>query len=235
MIKLRSYIKIADLPLDRLNGLTLPVILDVTRYGPISEKQKEDVIVLKEAFVLLDPKARRVGVVTRSDKDHGTKIGQCSTLLCGNFKKNECTLTQDGMIIYDVKARLHNYMKEISGLFIESQKRSIPTIFFHDKERNKRYIFLIFELTCDSRDVPLCCRLDNREEDMFIGMRDLCDVQRGVEKYNYTQFEVDKSVVRMLSPKERRPLFSGKWSITDKIVEAKLANFTLIKFNLFGT
>lgn len=162
MAKERSYIELAELPLDRLgDGLALPTILKATRYGPITEQQKQDVVVLKEAFVLLDPKAKRVGVVTRSDKDHGTKIGQCSTLLCGNFDKSECTLTQDGTIIYDVKDRLHNYMKEISGLFVESRKRSLPTIFFHDRERNKRYLFLIFELTCDSREVPLCCHLDN--------------------------------------------------------------------------
>jgi hypothetical protein len=193
--KERSYIELPDLPLDRLgDGVSLPMVLSTTKYGPIAEPDKRDVIVLKEAFVLVDPKARRVGVFTRSERDHGTKIGQCSVLLCGNFDRDECTVTKDGLIIYDVKDRLHNYVREISGLFVETPRKSVPAVFFHDKDRNKRYLFLLFELTCDSRTLPLCYRLDNRTEDMFIGMRDIDEVRRGVERYNGTPFEVDRAL-----------------------------------------
>lgn len=235
MAKERSYIELPALPLDHLNeGIGLPAILNATKYGPITEEEKQEVIIVKEAFVLLDPKARCVGVVTRSDKDHGTQVGQCSTLLCGNFDRTECTLTPDGTIIYDIKDRLHNYMREISGLFVESHRKVLPSVFFHDKQLNKRYLFLIFELTCDSREMPLCYHLDNRAEDMFIGMRDLVDVKRGLEKYNRTPFQIDKALIGALSQKRPLPFLTGKFSIAEKVIDAKLASFTLVKFSLIG-
>jgi len=213
-------------------GMNLASILKQTKYGVISEDDKRDLIVLKEAFVFLDPRLRRVGVFTRSDRDHGTKIGDCSTLLCGNFDRRECTITQDGSIIYDIKDRLHNYVKKISGLFVEPTKKQIPTIYYYDKERGKRYLFLIFELSCSSNDMPLYYRLDNRTEDLFIGMREIADVIRGVQKYNRSAFDVDKACVDSLPRK--RLLFRGKFSLADKLIEAKLASFTLLKFNLIG-
>lgn len=236
MAKERSYIELSALPLDHLNeGMGLPAILDTTKYGPIAEEEKQEVVILKEAFVLLDPKARRVGVVTRSDKDHCTQVGQCSMLLCGNFDRTECTLTPDGTIIYDIKDRLHNYMREISGLFVESRRKSLPSLFFYDKQRNKRYLFLIFELTCDSREMPLCYHLDNRAEDIFIGMRDLGDIKRGVERYNRTPFQIDKALLLgALTQRWYLPFVHGKFSIADKVIDAKLASFTLVKFSLIG-
>ena len=233
MPKERSYLEVAALPLDLMaTGINLSSILQQTKYGAISEEDKREIIVLKEAFVFLDTKFRRVGVFTRSDQDHGTKIGECSALLCGNFDRRECTIAQDGSIIYDVKDRLHNYVKEISGLFVETKKRQIPTIYYHDKERGKRYLFLIFELSCQSQDVPLCYRLDNRNEDLFIGMRDIADVTRGVQKYNRSAFNVDRACIDSLPKK--RSLFGGKFSLADKLIEAKLASFTLVKFNVIG-
>ncbi len=233
MAKERSFLEISALPIESIStGINLSSILQQTKYGLISEADKRDVIVLKEAFIFLDPKLRRVGVFTRSDQDHGTKIGQCSSLLCGNFDRSECTITQDGSIIYDVKDRLHNYCKEISGLFVESKKKQIPTIYYHDKERNKRYLFLVFELSCSSTDMPLCYRLDNRTEDLFVGMHDIGDVTRGLQRYNRSVFNVDSKCIDSL-PKKRM-LFRRSFSIADKVIEAKLASFTLIKFNLIG-
>lgn len=233
MAKERSFLELADLPIESISqGVKLSTILQKTKYGIISEEDKRDLIVVKEAFILVDAPRKRVGVFTRSDRDHGTKIGECSALLCGNFNLTECTLTKDGSIIYDVKDRLHNYVKEISGLFSESRKSFIPTIYYHDKERSKRYLFLIFELSCSSFDMPLWYRLDNRTEDMFIGMRDIADVQRGVQRYNRSAFNVDQACVDSLGPK--RSFFRGKFGLADKLIEAKLASFTLIKFNLFG-
>jgi hypothetical protein len=233
MAKERSYLELSALPLESMTtGMQLSSILNQTKYDIISEEDKRDIIIVKEAFIFLDPKGRRVGAFTRSGQDHGTKIGECSTLLCGNFDRRECTITQDGCIIYDVKDRLHNYVKEISGLFVESKRRQIPTIFYHDKERGKRYVFLIFELVCQSSEMPLCYRLDNRREDLFIGMRDVDDVTRGLEKYNRSPFNVDKACIKSL-PK-RRSLFGSKFSLADKLIEAKLASFTLLKFNLIG-
>lgn len=104
MSKDRSYIELSALPLEQLNtGVKLSTILKETKYGEISETEKKDVIIVKEAFTLLDPKSKKIGVFTRSSDDHSTKIGDCSTLLCGNFDKQECTITKDGTIIYDVK------------------------------------------------------------------------------------------------------------------------------------
>jgi hypothetical protein len=233
MSKERSFLELSALPLDALtSGMKLSSILEQTKYAMVSESEKREIIIIKEAFVLLDPKRRRVGVFTRSDKDHGTKIGECSTLLCGNFDKRECTVTRDGTIIYDVKDRLHSYVREISGLFVEVPKAKIPTVYYHDQDRDKRYLFLLFELTCSSEHMPLCYHLDNRAEDLFIGMRDIRDVSRGVEKYNRSPFNVDKALVNILAPK--RWSIGGKFSLAEKLVEAKLASFTLIKFNLFG-
>jgi hypothetical protein len=233
MSKERSFIELSALPLDALTtGMKLSLILEQTKYAVVSEADKREIIIIKEAFVLLDPKRQRVGVFTRSDQDHGTKIGECSTILCGNFDKRECTITKDRTIIYDVKDRLHSYVREISGLFVEVPKSTIPTIYYHDKERGKRYLFLLFELNCSSNEMPLCYRLDNRSEDLFIGMREIREVSRGVEKYNRSSFNVDKALVNILIPKRR--LFPGKFSLAEKLVEAKLASFTLIKFNLLG-
>ncbi|MDF1738359.1 MAG: hypothetical protein P1U86_04300 [Verrucomicrobiales bacterium] len=233
MKKERSYLELSGLPLEGLTtGVQLSSILEATSYDQIAEGDKRDLIVIKEAFVFVDRKKKRVGVFTRSDRDHGTKIGQCSTLLCGNFDKSECTITQDGQIIYDVKDRLHNYLSEISGLFIESRTRKVPAIYYHDKERQKRYLFLVFELECSSDDLPLCCDLDNRTGDTFVGLRDIRDVERGVAKYNRSPFHVDNALVGLLS-KKKRP-FSGKFSVAEKIVDAKLASFTLVKFSLIG-
>jgi hypothetical protein len=143
--KERSYVELGALDFQDLSrGMKLSTILEATKYDLVSEADKREIIVIKEAFVFLDSKRRRMGVFTRSGVDHGTKIGQCSTILCGNFDKRECTITNDHCIIYDVKDRLHRYVKEISGLFVESKKPEIPTIFYHDKARDKRYLFLIF-------------------------------------------------------------------------------------------
>ena len=235
MPKERSYIELSALPLDHLNdGIGLPAILDATKYGPITEDDKHEVVVLKEAFVLVDTRRHRVGVVTRSDKDHVSQVGDCSILLCGNFDRTECTLTPDGTIIYDVKDRLHNYIREISGLFVESRRKSLPCVFYHDKEKSKRYLFLLFELRCDSREIPLCYHLDNRAEDLFIGMRDLADIKRGVERYNRTPFQIDKALVGVFPRGGKLHFLRSKFSVIEKIVDAKLASFTLIKFNLIG-
>ncbi len=233
--KERSFVEFGALDVnDFSSGLKLSKVIEATKYDLISEEDKGDIIVLKEAFVFLDPRLRRIGVFTRSDRDHGTKIGQCSTILCGNFDRRECTITNDKSIIYDVKDRLHRYAKEISGLFVESKRSEIPTIYYHDKDRGKRYLFLIFQLSCSARDMPLYYRLENRAEDLFIGMHDLPDVSRGLERYNRSNFDVDKAVVAGIP--EKRWFLPTSFSITEKLFEAKIASpsFTLVKFNVVG-
>ena len=231
--KYRSFIELKDFPMDQLKGqMDLASILEATKYAEISEDEKQEVIILKESFIFLDKKLRRVGVFTRSDKDHGSKIGECSTLLSGNFDKTHCTVTNDGAILYNIKSRLDNYVREISSIFNEPARKKIPTIYFHDRERNKRYIFLIFELSCDSKEMPLCYRLDNRTEDLFIGMRDVADIARGVNKYNRSEFQIDKFLVRIFSEKAGLPWFNGKFSVIDKLVDLKMADFTLVKFDV---
>lgn len=83
--------------------------------------------------------------------------------------------------------------------------------------------------------MPLCYNLDNRDEDMFIGMRDIDEVLRGVQKYNRTPFHIDESLVKALLTKKRNPFsrFSGKsFTVVDKIIDANLVNFTLVKISL---
>lgn len=231
--KNRSYLEPNDLPLGDINkGISLSEIIKKTKYDDVSEGEKKDIIVVKEAFSLLDPKRKKIGVFTRSEKDHGTKIGQCSTLLCGNFDNRICTVSQEGDIIYDVNVRLHEHIKEISGLFSTAKQKRLPALFFHDKNKNKRYLFMLFELICDSRQLPLCYHLDDRKGDLFIGMRDIEEVSNGVKRFNKSQFEIDNALVAILKSKAKP--FGGRFSFAEKLVEAKLASFTLIKFQLFG-
>lgn len=200
----------------------------------ITEEQKRDVIVIKETFVLFDKNRQKLGVFTRSEDDHGSKIGQCSTLLCSNFERTECTITQDGMIIYDVKDRLHYYLREISGLFRERPQKQIPTIFFHDKKKDKRYLFLSFVLECDFRTLPLAYKLDNRQSDFFIGMRDIDEVVAAFGKFNRSSFEVDEFVVHNL---KRRwfDLPFGNVSIENvNLIKIDVGDFALAKFSLIG-
>ncbi|HEX4666041.1 MAG TPA: hypothetical protein VH207_05530, partial [Chthoniobacterales bacterium] len=66
--KERSFVPLGDLELDDFaTGLKLSRVIEATKYDFISEDDKKDLIVLKEAFVFLDPKLRRIGVFTRSD------------------------------------------------------------------------------------------------------------------------------------------------------------------------
>ena len=63
MIKQRSYLELNALPFESLGtGIKLPAILNETKYGPVSEDDKRDLIVIKEAFIFTDPSSRRVGV-----------------------------------------------------------------------------------------------------------------------------------------------------------------------------
>lgn len=55
-----------------------------------------------------------------------------------------------------------------------------------------------FVLECDYRDLPLSYKLDNRQGDMFIGMRDISEVNTAIARYNKSSFEVDKFVVENL-------------------------------------
>jgi hypothetical protein len=232
--KYRSFLEVKDLPLAGLTqgSISLASVLKTTKYEELSDDDKRDVIVVKEAFALLDPKQKKVGVFTRSDKDHGTKIGQCSTLLCSNFDVRECTVTNDADIIYDAHDRLHANLKEISGLFTQVKKKSIPAVYYEDTERGKRYLFLLFELTCNFDQLSLCYHLDSRRSDMFIGMRDIKEVSRGLHKFNKSSFDVDKALVDIL--KSKGGFFGGKFSFAEKLIEAKLASFTLVKFQLIG-
>lgn len=235
MAKERSYLEFKDFPLNSLQApVSLSSVLGVTKYGEISEADKKDVIVLKETFVLYDKRNSKLGVFTRSENDHGTKIGQCSTLLSSNFDRGECTITQDGTIIYDVKDRLHNYLREISGLFHERRQKQIPTIFFHDKKKGKRYLFLTFVLECDSHELPLCYKLDNRQGDMFIGMRDISEVNTAIARYNKSSFEVDKFVVQNLKRRLFPKLFGGITLENVNLIKIEVGDFSLAKFSLVG-
>jgi hypothetical protein len=82
--------------------------------------------------------------------------------------------------------------------------------------------------------MPLCYNLENRTEDLFIGMHDVPDVTRGLERYNRSDFDVDKAVVSGL-PKKRW-LMPSSFSITEKLFEANIASpsFTLVKFSVVG-
>jgi hypothetical protein len=229
-------LELQDLPLDQMfqKKLNLSSVLFKTKYDDLSEKdKKDDIIIIKEAFTFLDKKRKSIGVFTRSTKDHSSLVGDCSTLLCGNFDKSQCTIRKDGKIIYNAKNRLHNYVSKISGLFNEVVTKEIPTIYYHNKVTNKKYLYLVFELTCSSDEMPLCYHLDNRKEDLFIGLRNLNDVSRGLKCYNESTFNVDMSIVDSLSSSIRFP-YLKKFSIIDKIIDAKLSSFTLFKVNLTG-
>lgn len=207
LMKEKSFIKLDKFPFDFFNGdIPLSEIISLLEVGAVDEEYKKDIVVVKECFILLDSDKSKIGVFTRSSSDHHTKIGQCSILLSGNFCKSECTITENKEVIYDVNARLHLYMSQISGIMIKGYKgSSIPAVFVHDKTLNKRYIFFLFFISCDSSSMPLCYSIENRRDDVFIGMRDYSDIVSAIKKYNQSDFRVDRAILNVLEPKRQFP------------------------------
>lgn len=68
---------------------------------------------------------------------------------------------------------------------------------------------------------------------MFVGMRDIADVERGLTLYNKTQFEIDKLILS--HAQKASTWFGGSWQIFQNLhVNLTAGSFTLIKINVFG-
>lgn len=235
--KEKSFIELKDLPLEELfrGSVSSQSIISKTQLQRVSDDDKRDIIVVKKAFTLLDTKRRMVGVFSRSEKDHTSKVGQCSTLLCGNFDVTSCHITPAGEMIYDSRVRLHEHMGELSNCFDNSKSKAVSIVYFHDEDASKRYIYIIFELCCHAIQLPLYRKLKSRKGDLFLGLRHVGDIKSALSRFNKSPFHVDNKLVETLSSSGTRwPILSSKFSVAEKLVEVKGASFTLVKFQLIG-
>lgn len=64
----KSYIESEDIPTDGIRdfGSLFPLI----RYGNIKHEEKQEVVVIKESILLRNETGNKVGVLTRSSRDH---------------------------------------------------------------------------------------------------------------------------------------------------------------------
>lgn len=230
---LKSYIEPKDLPTDGFGNLSS--MLETIKYGELSHEEKPEVIVIKETFLLRNKKGNKVGVVTRSSKDHRSTVGDCSVLLHGDFIRDECSADNRGKLHYDVNDRLHEHFGSMSSLFRPAQSEKSLLIHYVNPYNNRRYIFLVFEMMCEEYPPPMYIKLKTRIDDAFVGFHDIKEVAAGIKKYNKTPIDVDENVFRALKPKRfyqknDTPILNNI-EVKNSLISPSI---TLVKINLIG-
>jgi hypothetical protein len=212
----KSYIEPKDLRTDGYANISS--MLKTIKYGELSQDEKPEVIVIKETFLLRNKMGNRLGVVTRSSKDHKSTVGDCSVLLHSDFIRDECSADNRGRLYYDVNDRLHEHFGSMSSLFRPAQSDKSLLIHYLNPRNKRRYIFVVFEMVCDDYPPPMFIKLKTRMDDAFVGFHDLKEVAVGIKKYNKTPIDVDENVFRVLKPKR---FFQNKDSSILKGIEIK--------------
>jgi hypothetical protein len=229
---IKSYIEPKDLPTDGFSNLSSA--LKVIQYGDIDHESKPDVIVVKESFFLRNKDGTKIGVFTRSSKDHKATLGDCRVLLNNDFMREEATVDNFGRVSYDVSDRLHEHLGSYSSLFRPAKTNDSVLVHFKNPNNGRRYLFAVFEMICVDFPPPLYLRLKTRIEDAFVGVHDIEDVAAGIEKYNQSTIDIDKNLIRLVKPK--RFFQNANSSIFRAEIKNSLVspNLTLLKVNLIG-
>lgn len=228
----KSYIEPKDLPTDGFRDLSSA--LSVIKYGDIGHDEKPDVIVVKESFFLRDSKGKKVGVFTRSSKDHSATLGDCRVLLNNDFMREEASVDNFGRVSYDVSDRLHEQLGKYSALFRPANAGKSILVHYKNETNNRRYIFAIFEMICVDFPPPFYIKLKTRMEDAFVGLHALKDVASGIKKYNKSTTEIDENLINLVRPKRIFQNQSASIFSADIKNSAVSANVTLLKVNLVG-
>lgn len=231
-MSLKSYIELRDLPTDGFSNLSSA--LKVIQYGDLAQGDKPDVIVIKESFFLRNQQGTKIGVFTRSSKDHKATLGDCRVLVNNDFMREEASVDNRGTVCYDVNDRLHEHFGPYSSLFRPAESSDSILIHFKNPSNGRKYIFAVFEMVCVDFPPPLFIKLKTRMEDAFVGFHEVKDVAAGIRKYNQTSIEVDESLIRLVKPRKffQKPNASVfRAEIKNSLVSP---NLTLFKVNLLG-
>ena len=153
----KSYIEPSDFSTDGFRNLSS--VLKVIKYGDIAEGEKPDVVVIKETFFLRNENGTKIGVFTRSSKDHKATVGDCSVLLHNDFLCEESTVDSRGKVYYDVNDRLHEHIGPFSSSFRPATSDQSLLIHYKNPHNGRRYIFAIFEMICSDFPPPLFIKL----------------------------------------------------------------------------
>ena len=229
---IKSYIEPNDLPTDGISNFA--DTLNIIKYGEICHSEKPEVIVVKESFFLRNEKGTKIGVFTRSEKDHSATIGDCRVLVNSDFMREEAEVDNHGKVSYDVNARLHEHLGAHSSQFRPPSTDNSVVVHFTNPKNNRKYIFIVFEMVCVDFPPPLYLKLKTRKEDAFVGLHDVKDVAKGIDKYNKNSIEVDQNLINLVKPKRffnNTDLSVFKTNIKNSVVSS---NVTLMKINLFG-
>ncbi len=176
----------------------------------------------------------KIGVFTRSERDHRSTVGDCSILLHNDFIKDECSVNNLSRVNYDVNDRLHEHFGAYSASFKPATTNESLLVHYTNPYTKKRYIYVVFEMICTDYPPPMFLKLRTRMEDAFIGMQDVKDVTIGLRKYNKTPIEVDTKIAGLIKPKW---LLSNKnRSVLNVEIKSQLnaVNLTLLKVNVVG-
>lgn len=231
-MSLKSYIEPQDLPTDGIANLSSA--LKVIRYGDLSQGDKPNVVVIKESFFLRNQDGTKIGVFTRSAKDHTATVGDCRVLLNNDFMIDEARVDNRGKVCYDVNDRLHEHLGPYSALFRPTAASDSVLIHYRNPNNGRKYIFAVFEMVCVDFPPPLFIKLKTRTEDAFVGFHEVKDVAAGIRKYNQTTIDVDEALIRLVRPrkffqKTHTSVFRAE--IKNSLVSP---NLTLFKVNLIG-
>lgn len=229
---MKSYIEPQDLPTDGLKSL--PAVMDVIRYGNINHDEKPEVIVVKESFFLRDKSGSRVGVFTRSAKDHSATVGDCRVLVNGDFIKGQATKDNNGNVLYNTSSRLGEHLGPFSSQFTPVNSSNSLLVHFTNPTNNRKYVFIVFEMVCTDFPPPLHVPLETRTADAFVGLHDRKVVKAGIKRFNKSTTEVDEMLIHAMKPR-----FLNR-SINSTIFRGEMKNsilsnnLTVFKINLVG-
>lgn len=229
---IKSYIEPKDLP---TNGLsTLSSALDIIRYGNIAHNEKPDVIVVRESFLLRDKSGSKIGVFTRSSKDHQATTGDCRVLVNSDFMLNEAKSDNNRKVFYDTSARLHEHLGPFSSQFRPAKTDDSILIHFTNPNNARKYLFIIFEMICEDFPPPLYIPLKGRKVDSFVGLHDRKIVETGIKRYNKSTTEVDEVLIRAMKPRMFGRTISSSIFRGEFRTSVISNNLTIFKVNIVG-
>ena len=228
----KSYVEPGDLPTGGIKDFAS--LFPLIKYADVKHDEKREVIIIKESIILRNERGSKIGVLTRSSRDHNCTVGDCSVLLHNDFIKDECRSDNFGKFSYDINDRLHEHFGTFSSSFSPVKSKDSLLIHYENPLNAKKYIFVIFEMICNDYPPPMYLKLKTRVDDAFIGMQDVKDVNIGIRKYNKTPIDVDTKIVDLIKPKR---FFNNKdTSVFNFEIKPTLntVNLTIIKLNIFG-
>lgn len=230
----KSFIEINKIA--ELDAITPVQLMGNICYDYFDESQKPDVFIVKESFILRDKKFKTIGVYTRTNLDHKSKIGDCSIVLSSDFDKSRCQIDGNGKMIYDVSSGLRMHFGLNAALFKPENTHPILISKYVDAKSNKKYINVFFDVVLFDPPAPIAYKLDTRLADHFIGLRTIGEIQNGLKRFNKGEFNIDMKILNLI--KGRRGIFRNIWnkiSGNEIDISAVKSEIAIIKINVIGS